>query len=83
MILEELVYSQFDHITRLPAQEKLTEFSSGEQLKLYTRKCFVILHSSLLVFVVGVVCCQVEVCARSRSLVQRSPTEFVCVGVCV
>ena len=26
----------------------------------------------------SVVCCQVEVCATGRSLVQRSPTECVC-----
>ena len=26
-------------------------------------------------FVVSAVCCQVEVCATDRSLVQRSPTE--------
>jgi hypothetical protein len=36
-----------------------------------------------LVSAVSVVCCQVEVCARSRSLVQRSPTECVCVCVWV
>jgi hypothetical protein len=34
---------------------------------------------------VSVVCCQVEVCATCRSLVQRSPTKRapVCVCVCV
>jgi len=30
-----------------------------------------------------VVCCHVEVSATGRSLVQRSPTEYVCVCVCV
>jgi hypothetical protein len=30
--------------------------------------------------VLNVVCCQVEVCATVLSLVQRSPTECVCVG---
>jgi hypothetical protein len=33
--------------------------------------------------VVSVVCCQVAVFATGRCLVQRSPTEFVCVCVCV
>jgi len=33
--------------------------------------------------VVSVVCCQVEVSATGRSLVQRSSTEGVCVCVCV
>jgi len=32
---------------------------------------------------VNVVFCQVEVSATDRSLVQRSPTDFVCVCVCV
>jgi hypothetical protein len=32
--------------------------------------------------VVNVLCCQVEVSARDRSLVQRSPTECACVCVC-
>jgi hypothetical protein len=31
---------------------------------------------------VNVVCCQVEISATDRSLVQRSPTEFVCVIKC-
>ena len=31
---------------------------------------------------VSVVCCQVEVSATGRSLVQRSPTDCVCVTVC-
>ena len=30
---------------------------------------------------VSVVCCQVEVSAKGRSLVQRNPTEYVCVCV--
>ena len=33
--------------------------------------------------VVSVVCCQVEVSAMGRSVFQRSPTERVCVCVCV
>jgi len=33
--------------------------------------------------VVSVVCCQVEVFATGWSLVQRSPTEYICVCVCV
>ena len=32
---------------------------------------------------VNVLCCQVEVSAQGRSLVQRSPTECVCVSLCV
>ena len=31
----------------------------------------------------NVVCCEVEVSATARSLVQRSATECVCVCVCV
>ena len=34
------------------------------------------------VFLVSVVCCEVEVSATSRSLVQRSPTEYVRVIEC-
>ena len=34
------------------------------------------------VSLVSVVCCQVEVSATSRSLVQRDPTECVCVAEC-
>ena len=33
--------------------------------------------------VVSVVCCQIEVSASGLSLVQRSPTECVCVSVMV
>ena len=33
--------------------------------------------------VVSVVCCQEEVFTKGRSLVQRSPTDCVCVGVYV
>ena len=32
-------------------------------------------------YLVGAECCQVQVCAKARSLVQRCPTEFVCLSV--
>jgi hypothetical protein len=32
---------------------------------------------------VNIVCCQVQVSATNRSLVQKSPTECACVGACV
>jgi len=32
---------------------------------------------------VSIVCCQIEVSASGLSFVQRSPTEYMCVCVCV
>jgi hypothetical protein len=34
------------------------------------------------VFLLWVICCQVEVSATGRSLVERSPTDCGCVTVC-
>ena len=39
-------------------------------------------HRGMDMSVVSAVCCQVEVSATGRSLVQRSPTDCVCVTEC-